>query len=780
MGYVRNIFWLILISVMIVEGQETTQILHFPQKNADQTFFSTQIIDRDIRPGDRVDRQTDYNLQRDTADTLVHASYGWNSQFIQEPGDAMLVVYQMPTDGFIMGVNVPVQEWGTGDQQLTISLHRLSYPYRANGLVYSSAIVDGNGWIGGYDMDDSTGYMYIMGTHYSQGGTAGICDPNDTVAAGAQDPLGFEPVMFGPTGVPLMGLIWPIESTSATLDTINHPDIASGGGDNWLNTADYGTEPVFLSGDYIGILVQSTGAGGGDAPETGFQYQAGEPLGLNNPWTSLKFYGSTVPGNECGGTSGNGGWHIRSWIFRFELAVWLTGPTRPRIIDLTYLPTSISTEPRNVDVHIIDGSYPCIPEGIDTASVFFRLDSVNAAVNEIPLSLITGTTMDGTWSGTIPGQEPGTTVYWWVEATNMIGMQATSPTQFYYIFRPVHHNLFFYNSTRFPAWIQDYYLAETGLQADFWNYGVGSIELFDNYDFVIEMTGGGPNWINSDSIRSWIEAGGNYILAGDEWLGAQTGWVDLTYSPGSFQYDILGIAADHNDISGGHGVSRLLTVANDSISGAMHTYLADSLELNYDPVYELGFTNWLDGVTPVTGVNVAFYGLSGQIDSLNNPPVDADTFATGIYHTLSGGGKVVFLTFDPLATNTTAPNTVPNYHWIGVESYGPLQAAIGWVLGTTATDESDTFMPQQLTLHQNYPNPFNPVTTIRYELPERTDIRMTIYDLLGREVAVLEDGVQGPGIGEVRWNAANVASGIYFYQIRAGEFVQTRKMVVLK
>jgi len=85
-----------------------------------------------------------------------------------------------------------------------------------------------------------------------------------------------------------------------------------------------------------------------------------------------------------------------------------------------------------------------------------------------------------------------------------------------------------------------------------------------------------------------------------------------------------------------------------------------------------------------------------------------------------------------------------------------------------------------INLNKNYPNPFNPVTTVCFELPERTDIRLTIYDLRGREVAVLTDKVQGPGICEVQWEATNVSSGMYFYQIRAGDFVQTRKMVLLK
>ena len=69
------------------------------------SFISAQISDRDVRPDGWVDRQTIYNHNRDTADTLTHAPDGWNSQFIQDPGDAMLVVYQIPGDLIIKGVN---------------------------------------------------------------------------------------------------------------------------------------------------------------------------------------------------------------------------------------------------------------------------------------------------------------------------------------------------------------------------------------------------------------------------------------------------------------------------------------------------------------------------------------------------------------------------------------------------------------------------------------------------------------------------------------------------
>ena len=90
------------------------------------------------------------------------------------------------------------------------------------------------------------------------------------------------------------------------------------------------------------------------------------------------------------------------------------------------------------------------------------------------------------------------------------------------------------------------------------------------------------------------------------------------------------------------------------------------------------------------------------------------------------------------------------------------------------------FLPDKFALHQNYPNPFNPITTIQYELPQRSEVEITIFDLLGKKVTTLVTETQEAGYKSIQWNATTVPSGMYLYQIRAREFVQTRKMVVLK
>ncbi len=88
--------------------------------------------------------------------------------------------------------------------------------------------------------------------------------------------------------------------------------------------------------------------------------------------------------------------------------------------------------------------------------------------------------------------------------------------------------------------------------------------------------------------------------------------------------------------------------------------------------------------------------------------------------------------------------------------------------------------PENISVSQNYPNPFNPITTIQYVLPQRSDVQITIYDLLGKKVMTLMSEMQDAGYKTVQWDATNIPSGTYFYQIKAGDFVQTRKMILLK
>jgi hypothetical protein len=101
-------------------------------------------------------------------------------------------------------------------------------------------------------------------------------------------------------------------------------------------------------------------------------------------------------------------------------------------------------------------------------------------------------------------------------------------------------------------------------------------------------------------------------------------------------------------------------------------------------------------------------------------------------------------------------------------------------LTLTSVEKESENIPKEFTLHQNYPNPFNPTTTIRFSLPQRDHVVLKVFDVLGREVATLLNGELNPGEHSVAFDATKLSSGVYVYQLSAGGFIQTKKMLISK
>ena len=98
---------------------------------------------------------------------------------------------------------------------------------------------------------------------------------------------------------------------------------------------------------------------------------------------------------------------------------------------------------------------------------------------------------------------------------------------------------------------------------------------------------------------------------------------------------------------------------------------------------------------------------------------------------------------------------------------------------TEVTNPQD-LLPVIFELFQNYPNPFNPSTTINFVIPKSSFVNLKVYDVLGNEVATLVNEEKPLGTYQLNFDASSLASGIYFYKIQAGSFVQTKKMILLK
>jgi hypothetical protein len=100
--------------------------------------------------------------------------------------------------------------------------------------------------------------------------------------------------------------------------------------------------------------------------------------------------------------------------------------------------------------------------------------------------------------------------------------------------------------------------------------------------------------------------------------------------------------------------------------------------------------------------------------------------------------------------------------------------------GTTSVEEISSTIPNEFKLFQNYPNPFNPTTNIQFSLPQSSFVKLEVFNTIGERVNVLVFEELNVGSYNYDWNASNLTSGVYFYQLKAGDFVETKKMILLK
>jgi len=248
----------------------------------------------------------------------------------------------------------------------------------------------------------------------------------------------------------------------------------------------------------------------------------------------------------------------------------------------------------------------------------------------------------------------------------------------------------------------------------------------EQYGAYSVTTNGGLIWTehNFDSLRFYpndlrLKSNAEWFFAGYNYTGTYNGVLVRTTNMGNdWDYKFF-----PNTLLGSIDFSSNLTGYASGDKGIM--YKTSDGGLNWFPTYCIS-NDYLNGIYFVNDLTGYAVGGSGQI-----------------IKTTTGGG---------------AP--------IGIQSV-------------------TNVVPKSFLLYQNYPNPFNPVTTIQFLIPapsplERAGVRLVIYDLLGREAAVLVNEQLPPGTYEVEWNASNFSSGVYFYKLEAGDFLVTKKMVLLK
>jgi hypothetical protein len=127
-----------------------------------------------------------------------------------------------------------------------------------------------------------------------------------------------------------------------------------------------------------------------------------------------------------------------------------------------------------------------------------------------------------------------------------------------------------------------------------------------------------------------------------------------------------------------------------------------------------------------------------------------------------------------------SPRTIRLLLSISSEGFPAWTDSVTIVIQPTGIIASDNTVPIAYSLAQNYPNPFNPATVISYQLPVHSYVSMKVFDILGREMATLVNEKKDAGKYSVQWDASAMPSGVYFYTLQAGEYRDTKRMLLLK
>jgi hypothetical protein len=128
-------------------------------------------------------------------------------------------------------------------------------------------------------------------------------------------------------------------------------------------------------------------------------------------------------------------------MFNMQLAVELTGDRGPQVVEVSPLPTTLSTADRDVTAHITDDNPSGEAAGVATVTMSYQIDSLTATVNSVTMSLSDGTAEDGTWTGTMPGASTGQTVYWNLSAYDNNANVTSTPVSSYFIFQATAGNI---------------------------------------------------------------------------------------------------------------------------------------------------------------------------------------------------------------------------------------------------------------------------------------------------------------------------------------------------
>ncbi|HKB85417.1 MAG TPA: phospholipase D-like domain-containing protein, partial [Ignavibacteriaceae bacterium] len=236
-------------------------------------------------------------------------------------------------------------------------------------------------------------------------------------------------------------------------------------------------------------------------------------------------------------------------------------------------------------------------------------------------------------------------------------------------------------------------------------------------------------------------------------------------------------------------IINTVNTADQSIYMGLYVFTRNDIEAAIHSRYNSGVTDIKGVIDQINASGSEFQNLSAYADMWENPSptlhhkygiVDPSAPAS-LPYVITGSHN-----WSSAAENDNDENTLiiqdfniaNQYMQEFKKRYNDAGGTGIFIIPTSVQDQNLNTI--NYTLYQNYPNPFNPITTIRFQVPVTEKVELKVYDMLGREVMTLFDRVAPAGVVDVDFNAGNLASGIYVYRIRAGDFISAKKLMLLK
>jgi len=323
-----------------------------------------------------------------------------------------------------------------------------------------------------------------------------------------------------------------------------------------------------------------------------------------------------------------------------------------------------------------------------------------------------------------------------------------------------------------------------------------------NFAGILDTTDGAPTdndysmFVTSQTGISYIEGLGGLEKGENDFeiytKGAPGNFITVTFKLGN-EYETYKFPAEDT--------TWVKYTLNQSINGNTSLFIPDSISVINIAIYCSDYTSGkvkisgislksaqIDETSPSTPESVQAIGLDDRAEILWEPSNDNDIKSYLVYKSLDAQfnpdtvSSSVYTTLDTFYVDTDVIAGETYFYKISAVDFAGNKSGYSPTVSAYITTDVETseIMPKKYELYQNFPNPFNPTTNISFALPTRSNVRLTIYNSIGQVVTELVNSEMSAGYHTVQFDGNNFSSGLYFYRINAGNFVETRKMMLIK